>query len=83
LISTNADSVEIERAQMPEQLQGKCILITGGAQGTGLECARAYVREGARVAIADASVFLLLSAARFIAGCILPVSGGGELGYRL
>jgi meso-butanediol dehydrogenase/(S,S)-butanediol dehydrogenase/diacetyl reductase len=38
---------------MPEQLQGRCILITGGAQGIGLECARAYVREGARVAIAD------------------------------
>jgi NAD(P)-dependent dehydrogenase (short-subunit alcohol dehydrogenase family) len=38
---------------MPGQLQGRCILITGGAQGIGLECSRAYVREGARVAIAD------------------------------
>lgn len=32
--------------------------------------------------IADASVFLLSSNARFITGCILPVSGGAELGYR-
>jgi meso-butanediol dehydrogenase/(S,S)-butanediol dehydrogenase/diacetyl reductase len=33
--------------------------------------------------IADASVFLLSNAARFITGCILPVSGGTQLGYRL
>jgi meso-butanediol dehydrogenase/(S,S)-butanediol dehydrogenase/diacetyl reductase len=33
--------------------------------------------------IADASVLLLSNAARFITGCILPVSGGAELGYRL
>jgi len=32
--------------------------------------------------IADAAVFLLSSKARFITGCILPVSGGAELGYR-
>lgn len=32
--------------------------------------------------IADAAVFLLSNAARFITGCILPVSGGAELGYR-
>ena len=32
--------------------------------------------------IADASVFLLSEKARFITGCILPVSGGAELGYR-
>ena len=43
----------MEDRHMPGQLQGKCILITGGAQGIGLECARAYVREDARVAIAD------------------------------
>jgi meso-butanediol dehydrogenase / (S,S)-butanediol dehydrogenase / diacetyl reductase len=32
--------------------------------------------------IADACVFLLSEKARFITGCILPVSGGAELGYR-
>jgi meso-butanediol dehydrogenase/(S,S)-butanediol dehydrogenase/diacetyl reductase len=32
--------------------------------------------------IADVAVFLLSLQARFITGCILPVSGGAELGYR-
>ncbi|MEI9958892.1 MAG: SDR family oxidoreductase [Ferruginibacter sp.] len=32
--------------------------------------------------VADACVFLLSEKARFITGCILPVSGGAELGYR-
>lgn len=32
--------------------------------------------------IADACVFLLSEKARFITGCILPVTGGAELGYR-
>jgi NAD(P)-dependent dehydrogenase (short-subunit alcohol dehydrogenase family) len=32
--------------------------------------------------IADAGVFLLSDKARFITGCILPVTGGAELGYR-
>lgn len=34
-------------------LGGKVIFLTGGADGIGRECALAYVREGARVAIAD------------------------------
>lgn len=32
--------------------------------------------------IADVCTFLLSEKARFITGCILPVSGGAELGYR-
>ncbi len=32
--------------------------------------------------VADACVFLLSEHAKFITGCILPVSGGAELGYR-
>jgi len=32
--------------------------------------------------IADACVYLLSDKARFVTGCILPVSGGAELGYK-
>jgi meso-butanediol dehydrogenase/(S,S)-butanediol dehydrogenase/diacetyl reductase len=48
-----SNSLKTGSELMPGQLQGKCILVTGGAQGIGFECARAYVREGARVALAD------------------------------
>ena len=32
--------------------------------------------------IADVAVFLVSDAARFVTGCIMPVGGGAELGYR-
>ncbi len=32
--------------------------------------------------IADVAVFLLSDSARFVTGCIMPVSGGAELGYK-
>jgi NAD(P)-dependent dehydrogenase (short-subunit alcohol dehydrogenase family) len=32
--------------------------------------------------VADAAVFLLSEKARFLTGCVLPVSGGAELGYK-
>ncbi|ESW60404.1 MAG: sorbitol dehydrogenase [Rhodobacter sp. CACIA14H1] len=35
------------------RLQGKTALVTGAARGIGLEFARAYIAEGARVALAD------------------------------
>src|ERR1700747_790665 len=38
---------------MPGELSGKVIVLTGGADGIGRECAAAYVREGAAVAVLD------------------------------
>lgn len=38
---------------MPGELSGKVIVVTGGAEGIGYECATAYVREGAAVAVLD------------------------------
>ncbi|MCF0074148.1 SDR family oxidoreductase [Dyadobacter sp. CY261] len=32
--------------------------------------------------IADVAVFLVSEAARFVTGCMMPVSGGAELGYK-
>lgn len=32
--------------------------------------------------MADVCVFLLSDMSRFVTGCIMPVSGGAELGYR-
>ncbi|MER2534078.1 MAG: glucose 1-dehydrogenase [Rhizobiaceae bacterium] len=41
------------------RLQGKTILVTGAARGIGLAMAKAFLREGARVALSDVNVEML------------------------
>jgi len=48
------------------RLSGKTAIITGGARGIGLAFAQAYVREGARVAIADINLAAAQAAANSI-----------------
>ena len=45
------------------RLQGRTALITGAARGIGLEFARAYIAEGARVALADINADAMAEAA--------------------
>jgi NAD(P)-dependent dehydrogenase (short-subunit alcohol dehydrogenase family) len=45
------------------RLQGKTALITGSARGIGLEFARAYIAEGAKVALADINAEAVAKAA--------------------
>jgi galactitol 2-dehydrogenase len=44
------------------RLAGKCALITGAARGIGLEFARAYIAQGAQVALADINADALAGA---------------------
>jgi NAD(P)-dependent dehydrogenase (short-subunit alcohol dehydrogenase family) len=58
---------------MSGALEGRAALITGGARGLGLEIARAYLREGARIVICARSVAALAAAQEELAGA------GGEV----
>lgn len=55
------------------RLQGKTALITGAARGIGLEFARAYVAEGATVALADVNAEAVAKAAESLGPQALPV----------
>lgn len=55
------------------RLQGKTALITGAARGIGLEFARAYIAEGATVALADINAARVAEAAASLGPQAVPV----------
>jgi len=59
---------------MDLELSGKVVLITGGSKGIGLACARAFHREGAKVAIVSRSAENLDAAKRSLADDGMAVS---------
>ena len=55
------------------RLHGKTALITGAARGIGLEFARAYIAEGAKVALADINAEAVVKAAESLGPQAMPV----------
>src|SRR5882724_249662 len=66
-----------------DRLKGKRALITGATSGIGLETARHFVREGARVAITGRDPDSIAAAAKELGGDVLPiVSDAGDAGAQ-
>ena len=59
---------------MSGRLHGKCALITGAARGIGLAFAKAYIAEGAKVAIADIDLKRAEEAARSLGDAAIAVA---------
>ena len=51
-------------------LENKVVIVTGGSKGIGLSCAKAFLAEGARVAIVSRSPDNIASALRDLPGAI-------------
>lgn len=60
-------------------LQGKVVIVTGGASGIGRATAGRFVGQGASVLVADLDGEAAERAAAFRTGVVLPVDGGRSI----
>jgi NAD(P)-dependent dehydrogenase (short-subunit alcohol dehydrogenase family) len=60
------------------ELDGRCAVVTGGASGIGLACARMLAQAGARVVIADRDVVAAQRAAQELGGTAVEMDVGDE-----